>query len=221
MKNVISYCIIAFVAFSISSCKSREEKALETIREEMNKTLDDFKSYEPIETKIDSLKYDRYGDTLLVNEILRAKLTEDLIVSYKKDYKKAKELFDIWDDPAMYNFSSFAYNKRKKAYDDMKIAAIALDVLEKTRENYLDTLLILDKKHTGELYGWRVSHKYRYNSKDGTPSLNHLVYFMDKKCEKVLFRMTGNDEDDFSYQKYVYYVDHFYSEAEDIRNRAK
>lgn len=209
------------MVFSISSCKSREEKALETIREEMNKTLDDFKSYEPIETKIDSLKYDRYGDTLLVNEILRAKLTEDLIVSYRKDYKKAKELFDIWDDPAMYNFDSFAYNKRKKAYDDLQIAAIALDVLEKTRENYLDTLLILDKKHTGELYGWRVSHKYRCNTKDGTPSLNTLVYYMDKKCEKILFKMTGNDEDDFSYQKYVYYVDHFYSEAEDIRGRSK
>ena len=215
MKNVLFFCIIAIVLFTFGGCKSREEKALETIREEMNKILDDFKSYEPIETKIDSLKYDRYGDTLLVNEILRAKLTEDLIVSYRKDYKKAKELFDIWDDPRMYNFSSFAYNKRKKAYDDLQIAAIALDVLEKTRENYLDTLLILDKKHTGELYGWRVSHKYRCKSKDGTSSLNHMVYFMDKKCEKILFKMTGNDEDDFSWQKYVKYVNRFYNEAQE------
>lgn len=215
MKNIISYFLIVILAFNFISCKSREEKALETIREEMNKTLDDFKSYEPIETKIDSLKYDRYGDTLLVNIILRTKLTEDLIVGFEKDYKKAKELFDIWDDPRMYNFSSFAYNKRKKAYDDLQIAAIGLEVLEKSKQEYLDTLLILDKKHTGKLYGWRVSHKYRCNTKDGTPSLNHLVYFMDKKCEKILFKMTGNDEDDFSWQKYVYYVDHFYSEAEE------
>lgn len=212
MKNIISYFLIVILAFNFISCKSREEKALETIREEMNKTLDDFKSYEPIETKIDSLKYDRYGDTLLVNIILRTKLTEDLIVGFEKDYKKAKELFDIWDDPRMYNFSSFAYNKRKKVYDDLQIAAIGLEVLEKSKQEYLDTLLILDKKHTGEL---RVSHKYRCNTKDGTPSLNHLVYFMDKKCEKILFKMTGNDEDDFSWQKYVYYVDHFYSEAEE------
>ena len=42
MKNIISYFLIAILAFSVISCKSREEKALETIREEMNKTLDDF-----------------------------------------------------------------------------------------------------------------------------------------------------------------------------------
>ena len=74
MKKMISYCIIAIMAYSICGCQSREEKALATIRESMNKTLDDIKSYEPIETKIDSLKYDRYGDTLLVNVILRMKL---------------------------------------------------------------------------------------------------------------------------------------------------
>ena len=36
---------------------------------------------------------------------------------------------------------------------------------------------------------------------------------MDKKCEKILFKMSGNEDDDFSWQKYVNYLDHFYSEA--------
>lgn len=90
MKKLIYYCFIAIIVFSIYGCQSREEKALATIREEMNKTLDDIKSYEPIETKIDSLKHDRYGDTLLVNIILRMKLTEGLIVDFEKDYKEAK-----------------------------------------------------------------------------------------------------------------------------------
>ena len=213
MKKLIYYCFIAIIVFSIYGCQSREEKALATIREEMNKTLDDIKSYEPIETKIDSLKHDRYGDTLLVNIILRMKLTEGLIVDFEKDYKEAKKLFDIWDDPRMYNYSGFAYNKRKKAYDDMQIASIGLEALKMTQLEYLDTLLVLVKEHTGELYGWRVSHKYRFKTKDGASSLNHLVYFMDKKCEKILFKMSGNEDDDFSWQKYVNYLDHFYAEA--------
>lgn len=213
MKRLISHIIIAFLAFSIYGCQSREEKALATIKDEMNKTLDDIKSYEPIETKIDSLKHDRYGDTLLVNIILRMKLTEGMIVDFEKDYKEAKKLFDIWDDPRMFNYSNFAYNKRKKAYDDMQIASIGLDVLKKTQQEYLDTLLILEKEHTGELYGWRVSHKYRFNTKDGTSSLNHLVYFMDLKCEKIIFKMSGNEDDEFSWQKYANYLDHFYNEA--------
>lgn len=209
------------MAYSICGCQSHEEKALATIREEMNKTLDDIKSYEPIETKIDSLKYDRYGDTLLVNVILRMKLTEDMIIDFEKDYKESKKLFDIWDDPRMYNYSSFAYNKRKKAYDDMQIASIGMGVLEKTLQEYLDTLLILDKEHTGELYGWRVSHKYRFKTKDGASSLNHLVYYMDKNCEKIIFKMSGNEDDDFSWQKYVNYLDHFYSEAKSRNKEMK
>jgi hypothetical protein len=90
MKKLIYYCFIAIIVFSIYGCQSREEKTLATIRGEMNKTLDDIKSYEPIETKIDSLKHDRYGDTLLVNVILRMKLTEGLIVDFEKKYKEAK-----------------------------------------------------------------------------------------------------------------------------------
>ena len=74
---------MVIMAFFISGCQSREEKALATIRESMNKTLDDFKSYEPIETKIDSLKHDRYGDTLLVNIIVRMKLTEDMMEDFE------------------------------------------------------------------------------------------------------------------------------------------
>lgn len=217
MKKMISYCIIAIMAYSIYGCQSREEKALATIRESMNNTLDDITSYEPIETKIDSLKYDRYGDTLLVNIILRMKLTEEMIVDFEKDYKEAKKQFDIWDDPRMYNFSSFAYNKRKKAYEDMQMASVGLGVLEKTLQEYLDTLLILDKEHSDELYGWRVSHKYRFRTKDGTPTLNHLIYYMDKKCEKIMYKMSGNESEDFSWQKYVNYVDHFYNEAKSRR----
>ena len=36
---------------------------------------------------------------------------------------------------------------------------------------------------------------------------------MDKKCEKILFKMSGNEDDDFSWKEYVNYLDHFYSEA--------
>ncbi len=49
MKKLIYYCFITIIVFSIYGCQSREEKALATIRGEMNKTLDDIKSYEPIE----------------------------------------------------------------------------------------------------------------------------------------------------------------------------
>ncbi len=46
--------IIIMGAFVMSACTSREEKVAETIKNEMFKTLYDFESYQPVETKIDT-----------------------------------------------------------------------------------------------------------------------------------------------------------------------
>ena len=116
----------------------------------------------------------------------------------------------------MYRYSSFAYNKRKKAYEDMRIAQIGGAVLDESRKAYLDTLLALTQKHTGKLYGWRVSHKFRCNNSEGTPSIRYHVYFMDKKCENIIFIFNMNDEE-FSWKQYVKYVDQAYREAKEMK----
>lgn len=219
MKGIKLLGLIVASAFLFSGCKSREEKVLETIRGTMNKTLDDISSYEPIETTIDSLKNDIYGDTLVIQWFHRMRLQDGVTREFHKKYLEAKKIFDIWDNPSMYRYSSFAYNKRKKAYEDMKIAQIGEAVLEESRKAYLDTLLTLTQNHTGELYGWRVSHKFRCNNSEGTPSIRSHVYFMDIKCENIIFIFNLNSEE-FSWKQYVRYVDHAYKEAND-RKKAK
>lgn len=52
--------------FILSGCKSKEEKALEIIKNEMFKTLYDFESYQPIETKVDSAFY----QSILIQSLL-------------------------------------------------------------------------------------------------------------------------------------------------------
>lgn len=64
MKNVIIMALTAI--FILSGCKSKEEKALEIIKNEMFKTLYDFESYQPIETKVDSAFY----QSILIQSLL-------------------------------------------------------------------------------------------------------------------------------------------------------
>lgn len=45
--SILSLSVLAF-----ASCMSKEEKAAQLINTEMSKTLYDFDSYEPIETKV-------------------------------------------------------------------------------------------------------------------------------------------------------------------------
>ena len=61
MRKILFLMIFALI---MAGCKSREEKVAEVIKQEMFKTLYDFESYEPIETKIDSAFTSIYTDTL-------------------------------------------------------------------------------------------------------------------------------------------------------------
>lgn len=191
--------LISLLALLIISCKSREERAQETIRNEMFKTLLDYESYEPIETKVDSLKYDIYGDTTVFDLVFKLRVMDELYAKYDEEYNEAKETYDRWNNYSVY-YSSYAYNRRKSASDDMQKALLGKMVAEGVREQYEDTLLILSQNYSGELYGWRVSHRFRCKTKGGTPSISDYVYFMDKKCETIYRRL---DEEDYSWSQYV------------------
>ena len=62
MRKILSFL---FVFLLLCSCQSREEKVAELIKQEMFKTLYDFESYEPIETKIDSAFTSIYTDSII------------------------------------------------------------------------------------------------------------------------------------------------------------
>lgn len=209
MKNFKYLGLISILALFFISCKSREDKALETIREEMFKTLLDFESYEPIETKVDSLKYDIYGDTTVFDNVFKLRVMDGLSEKYNEEYEEAKETYDRWNNYSVY-YSSYAYNRRKSAYEDMQKALLGKMVSDGVRDQYLDTLLTLSQNYTGELYGWRVSHRFRCKTKGGTPSIGDYVYFMDKKFENIYRRL---DEEDFSWNQYVRYVERALEEA--------
>ena len=63
MKKVL-FLLVAIIA--LVGCKSKEEKAAEMIKKELFKTLYDFDSYQPIETKVDSAFYSAYTDSMVL-----------------------------------------------------------------------------------------------------------------------------------------------------------
>lgn len=64
MKKIIFITLSAI--FVLSGCKSKEDKALEVIKNQMFQTLYDFESYQPIETKIDSAFLSIYTDSAII-----------------------------------------------------------------------------------------------------------------------------------------------------------
>lgn len=199
-NKIIVGLILAVIM--ISACTSREEKVAETIKNEMFKNLYDFESYQPIETKIDTLRRDKYGDTLIYDNVMLATAARD-------EFNKSKQLFDEQNEiaeiytPSYYSSSSSdkkfyaARDKMKEALDDMTFYATILDSLQKE-------IKIKEKECDNKQYGWFVTHKFRCKTKGGNSTIGTYYYFMDNDCKRIIRRF---DEDELSLEQYHNWID--------------
>ncbi len=187
---------------TLSACSSKEDNAAETINQNMFKILYDYKSYEPIETKFDSLKKDKYGDTLIFSKVMMIKLAMEDFDKVKEEFEKARETAEIYRPTySPLSFSSKKYidaqETMSKCYEEMNGYITKMDSLS-------TIVRALEKRCDGQFYGWLVTHKFRCKTKGGNPTIGTYYYFMDKNCRNI-YCWFG--EDDFSIENYKSLVD--------------
>ena len=90
MRKILSFL---FVFLLLCSCQSREEKVAELIKQEMFKTLYDFESYEPIETKIDSA-FTSISQILFLNDM--GILPDLFFMMFRPILIKSKTIEILW-----------------------------------------------------------------------------------------------------------------------------
>ncbi len=187
--------VLSTVALLITSCKSREEKALETIKADMYKTLNDFDSYQPIETVFDSLENNVYGDTTNIERV--RKIAE---LAHKGDYinEKYQEALGQLDYWAKYKHLDLGKEKmteyKEKADEYNELLQEYAEPLKTEVTKFHNGNL----KKKGEFYGWRVTHKFRAKTKSGESSIYTYTYFMDKNCEIIYTYL----DETFSWEDY-------------------
>ena len=107
---------ILLPTFLLVGCKSREEKVAELIKQEMFKTLYDFESYEPVETKIDSAFTSIYTDSVIKSYAYIARSFLDDVQEGLDKVKDAQRTAEIWRD----SYSSYGRGKYEEAYNEMR-----------------------------------------------------------------------------------------------------
>lgn len=189
MKKVF-YILISVLA--VVACSSKEDKANKLIKDYMYKHLHDFKSYEAIETKVDTL----YNTPLSDKECISLGNTANVILGHISDYGKEAESdersMEIWAG----GWSSTSHNEYTKAYkswlnnkinettERITYLTAAKEILEKTKG--------LDGK---EQVGWLVTHTFRSNTLGGNSSLGNYIFLMDKDFKNILANYDDDDED--------------------------
>lgn len=189
MKKLFLLLIIASTI--MSGCKSKEEKAQEAIKKEMFKTLYDFESYEPIETKVDSSYYSIYTDTTIIK---RGYILSALLDEANQTLEKAQDAtntMEIWSDLS----TSYGRRKFNKAKDEADKYLLEASVYSKLMTAESDTIKILSSKTKKSFNGWKVTHKFRCKTKGGNSTIGTYIYIFDKDMKNIIYQEDTEDED--------------------------
>ena len=113
MKKTNLLLLIVLVSLFVVSCESKEEKAAELVKNELSKTLYDYESYEPIETKVSEAYQTPYNDTTCFRVAMGIAYVMNATSKAIDEAKEAREHADIWGPPTYYS-SSYSDNKYRK-----------------------------------------------------------------------------------------------------------
>ena len=195
--KIRSLLLIVFACFlTLSSCKSKEEKAAELIKQELAKTLYDFESYEPIETTVTEAYATAYNDSICYNMALVIGYEFSKVNEAIEKAKEACEYADIWGAPTAYS-SSYSdkkyYKYRNEAKEQLDKVDNGMAIIKSLGRTLQDSIARLDEN---KQIGWEVKHRFRCKTRGGQASIGDYRYVIANNFKKVLLREDMDDEDD-------------------------
>ena len=198
MKKLFYFLAAVIVAVTVTSCKSKEEKAAELIKQELSHVLYDFGSYEPIETVVTEAKHIPTNDSACINKALDAIAYHELAVEYAKDGKSALETMCIWGSPSRYSTSYSDNRYYESKYEFVDAVKKANTCIKKYNSSINDLKIIMNRVNPSETLGYNVEHTFRCKSKDGIWSIEHYRFIVDKKIKKIIFYIDEDEKDEVS-----------------------
>lgn len=191
MKRVFNFSLILFSCLTLAGCQSKEDKANKLIDEYMFKHLHDYKSYEVVETTVDTL----YNTPLLDSKCIEAaiaSITHDTMADeYEKAAARNKSTMEIWSD----GWSSTAkseYNKAKEEYISNQCLLITEKIASMKSWKVITNRC---KELNGEeMIGWLVEHSYRCNNRGGNSVLCDKLFLIDPNFKEIVSSYDSDDE---------------------------
>ncbi len=190
MKHLF-YCLACLLL--VVGCQSNEKKANKLIDEYMFKHLHDYKSYEVVETAIDTLYNSPLTDLECINLAISANEHLENCVDYGDDAERDERSMDIWSG----GWSSTSRSEYKKAYKSW-----LTNKMGETQERieYLKVLKNISQKAETlsgkEQIGWIATHTFRSNTLAGNSSLGNYMFFIDKNFKTILATYSDEEEID-------------------------
>jgi len=191
MKTII---YIVLVATLMAACtQTPQQKAEALVEETVKKVLFKPDTYDPIETKLDSIVSpyndpDFYKEVTSFSELLtEVPRCENRIESTKKD-------LNFYDKSFKDSFFKNEYQEAKKKYE--KAVNEYKSLKEKIQKEYEDIAAKLKGEHA--FSGYVVAHSFRANNNDGNTLISNYIFFVDKNIENIIYTLNDYEANEFA-----------------------
>ncbi len=179
MKQVI--IIFLFSSFFVACTFTQEQKVDKLVKEEMNKTLVNIDSYDPVEMQIDSA-FTPYDDPYFLNALKEMGEESKSLFMMSQDVERAKSMMDLYEEMNMPYFRN-QYLKNKEEYD--AFLKTMKDFQSKWEKRMLSYKPLFDKAPS--FVGYKVRHKYRYENDGHQTVFGNMLFIIGKDMKHVLF----------------------------------
>jgi hypothetical protein len=160
-----TYFIFLTGAFLLFSCSSLEDKAKKAIKENLKLTLDDYKSYEPVQYGKLEYAMSIWADDPEVTQLLEK---ETFYIKKCQEYQKKYQLYDF-----------DVMGKDFQMYFDL--SGLYLDSAE-----YIDKMITdFEAGFVPERIGWQMTHSFRAKTSDGNLRLNKYLFIFDNEVNRI------------------------------------
>lgn len=179
MKNIL-FGIMTCVVFA-SCANSQEDKANVLIKEDIKKVLYHAKTYDPVETQVDSA-FTPFDDPIFYEKTLQICKLGMLIEECNEKMKSARSSMAIWSGPYQ---SAFGRNNYMEAKEEYHKNAENKKNAEKNAKILVDELKgMLEKEQ--QFIGFKARHSYRANNNAGQVVFGNMYYLFDKDVSKII-----------------------------------
>lgn len=187
MKKIILVLAAVIVTFTVTSCKSKEEKAAELVKQELSHVLYDFGSYEPIETVVTEAKDIPINDSACVDKALDGIAYYELALESLEDATTAIKTMNIWGSPTSYS-SSYSDSRYYESKSEFMDALAKTNIcIKKYNTSINDLKELMKKTDPSKTIGYVVKHSFRCKTKGGMWSIAHYRFVVDKKFKRKIF----------------------------------
>ncbi|WP_288797322.1 hypothetical protein [uncultured Muribaculum sp.] len=174
--------LITVIAFlSMCSCgQSKEEKAQQMAAKYLKGTLYHFKSYEPLQTKVDSFFVSLSCDNKAIEFTLEMLKLFQSAEEYARNVEHAERSMDIWSPNRFSStYSRGEYDRAKNERDEnQRLLDNTKDRIQAQFENIKTRQSEIEE---GAFNGWIVYHKFKSLNGAGTLDLfGEYIFLCDK-----------------------------------------